>query len=234
MFKATYMFNCTKKFRIYILYDYVQKYTTLKMDTLRKYEKLKVKIRKAELGLPSFTNCQARNAYLKFLTFNLPNITSHDARFIRKRLLPSAIMARKKGLQPLTKDAAVYEKDLATILSTIDKYILDNAIKKNVYKGAVKTINTHEKKLGNVTKNVTLLFTDAVDNLSNVTLTTEGLEPLKYGLEHSIYSLQVNKTDIITVFDFIHCAMTKDLGDEKQSGEVKIKILLGSQLYKFC
>ena len=32
-----------------ILYDYVQKYNTLKMDTLRKYEKLKIKIRKAEL-----------------------------------------------------------------------------------------------------------------------------------------------------------------------------------------
>ena len=33
-------------------------------------------------------------------------------------------------------------------------------IKKNNYKCAVKTIKTHEKKLRNLTKNVTLLFTD--------------------------------------------------------------------------
>ena len=40
-----------------------------------------------------------------------------------------------------------------------------------------------------------------------------------------IHPLQGNKTDILTSFDFIHCAMmTKDLRDEKQPGEVKTKI----------
>ena len=99
-------------------------------------------------------------------------------------------------------------------------------IKENVYKCAVKTIKTHEKKLRNLTKNVTLPFTDTetVHNLSNVNLTTEELELLKYGLKHPIHPLQVNKTDILTTFDFIHHAMTKDLRDEKQSGEVKTKI----------
>ena len=96
-------------------------------------------------------------------------------------------------------------------------------IKKNVYKCAVKTIKTHEKKLRNLTKNVTLLFTDTEICL-NVTLTTDELELLKYGLKHPIHPLQVNKTDILTTFDFIHRAMTKDLRDEKQSGEVKTKI----------
>ena len=53
---------------------------------------------------------------------------------------------------------------------------------------------------------------------------------MKYGqykvpvLKHPIEPLQVNKTDILTAFDFIHHAMTKDLRVEKQSGEVKIKI----------
>ena len=87
-------------------------------------------------------------------------------------------------------------------------------IKKNVYKCAVKTIKTHEKKLRNLTKNVTLLFTDTEICL-NVTLTTDELELLKYGLKHPIHPLQVNKTDILTTFDFIHRAMTKDLRDEK-------------------
>ena len=99
-------------------------------------------------------------------------------------------------------------------------------IKKNVYRCAVKTIKTHEKKLRNLTKNVTLPFTDTenIRNFSNVTLTTEVLELLKYGLKNPLHPLQVTKTDILTTIDFIHRAMTKDLRDEKQSGEVKTKI----------
>ena len=65
--------------------------------------------------------------------------------------------------------------------------------------------------------------TKTVHNLPNVTVTTEELELLKYGLKHPIHPLQVNKTDILT-FDFIHRAMTKDLRDEKQSGKVNTKI----------
>ena len=64
--------------------------------SLRKYKKLKIKIRKAELDLTFLTNCQTLNVYAKFLTFNLPSVTSHDARFIRKGLLRSAIKKRKK------------------------------------------------------------------------------------------------------------------------------------------
>ena len=136
------------------------------------------------------------------------------------------ITQRNQELRSLRKDAVVYQKDLAKVLSSIDKYILDNAIKKNVYKCAVKTIKTHEKKLRNLTKNVTLPFrnTETVCNLSNLTLTTEELELLKYGLKHPIHPLQVNKMDILTTFDFIRHAMTKDSRDEKQSGEVKTKI----------
>ena len=79
-----------------ILYDYVQKYNTLKMKTIRKNEKLKIKIRKAELDLTFLINCQTLNVYPKFLKFNLPNVTSDDARFIRKCLLCSAIKKKKK------------------------------------------------------------------------------------------------------------------------------------------
>ena len=45
-------------------------------------------------------------------------------------------------------------------------------------------MKTRIRKLRNVTKNVTLWFTDTetVHNLPNVTLTTEELELLKYGL----------------------------------------------------
>ena len=38
-----------------------------------------------------------------------------------------------------------------------------------------------------------------------------------------MHSLQVNKTDILTTFDFIHCMVIKDLRDEKQSAKLRQK-----------
>ena len=60
--------------------------------------------------------------------------------------------------------------------------------------------------------------------MSNVSQMTEELELLRYDFKHPIELLQVNKTNILTTFDFIHRVMTKDLRDEKQSAEVKTKI----------
>ena len=75
-----------------------------------------------------------------------------NARFIRKCLQCTAIKKSKKELRSVRKDAAICEKDLAKVLSSIDKCILDNAIKKNVCKCAVKFIKKHEKRLRNLTK----------------------------------------------------------------------------------
>ena len=112
----------------------------MKTETLGKYEKLKIKIRKAELDLTFLTDCQTLNVYPNFLTFNVLNVSSHDSRLMRKGLLRSAIKKREKELRSLRKHVFVYEKDFTKVLSSINKYILDNAIKKNVNKCAVKTI----------------------------------------------------------------------------------------------
>ena len=40
--------------------------------SLRKYKKLKIKIKKSELDLTFLTNCQALNIYPKFLILSLP------------------------------------------------------------------------------------------------------------------------------------------------------------------
>ena len=88
-------------------------------------------------------------------------------------------------------------------------------------------MKTHEKKLTYLTKSISLSFTTAetVYNLSSKLLTTDELEVLKYGLKHPIHPLQINKIDILTTFDFIHGAMTKnDLKDKKHSGELKTKM----------
>ena len=84
-----------------VIYDYVQKYDTLKIEQLRKYEKLKIKIRKAELDAMFLRICQIFNATSKFLTINLPNVSSYDLQFIKKRLLRSAVNKRNKELRSL-------------------------------------------------------------------------------------------------------------------------------------
>ena len=84
----------------------------MKTDTLRNYEKLKINIRKTELDLPFLTHCQTLNVYPKFLTFNLPNVNSHDAIFIRKRLLRSTIKKRKKNYDHLERILLLMRKNL--------------------------------------------------------------------------------------------------------------------------
>ena len=71
-----------------------------------------------------------------------------------------------------------------------------------------------------------LLFTpkDTVLNLLSIKLTQEELGVLKYGLKHPIEPRFINKTDVLTLFDFIHRAMNKNLKDNRDAGEVKAQL----------
>ena len=81
-------------------------------------------------------------------------------------------------------------------------------------------ILTHEKK------NTVLPFTstDTVLNLSSSKLTDAENNMLRYGLRYSIEQKFINKTDVLSTFDFIRRTMSKDLKDQKNIGEVKTKI----------
>ena len=81
--------------RISSLINNVKKYTSLSKLQLRKYEKISIKVKKAELDLKFLSNCCLFNVITKFLAFNLPYSKDEDTRFIRKRLLRSAIKKRK-------------------------------------------------------------------------------------------------------------------------------------------
>ena len=115
-----------------LIYDFVQKYDTLNVEQLRKYEKTRKKIRKAELDLTFLMNCQTLNVVPKFLSFNLPNVNQYDKRCIRKHLLRSVVSKRKKELRSLKKNLSIYEKEIQNILSSVDEFILDRAVEKNV------------------------------------------------------------------------------------------------------
>ena len=69
----------------------------------------------------------------------------------------------------------------------------------------------HTRKTQRINANVVLPFTPAetVLNLSTTRLSDVELEISKDGLKHSIEPLYINKTDVLTTFDFIHRSMSK-------------------------
>ena len=174
------------------------------------------------------SKCCSLNVVPKFLSFNLPNVNQCNKRCIKKSILRSAVSKRKKELRSLKRSLSTYQKEIQNILSTVDKFILDRAVEKNVEQSTIKRSKrkTHQKKIKNLTKHIALPFTqnETIHNLSTITLTTEELDVLKYGLKHPIHPLHVNKTDVLTTFDFIFRTMTKDLKNEKQSGELEAKL----------
>ena len=125
---------------------------------------------------------------------HLANVNQYNKRWIRKRLLRSAVSKRKE-LRSLKRSVSTYEKEIQNILSSVDKFILDRAVEKNVERSTKTIIKTHQKKIKNLTKNIALPFThnETIHNLSTITLTTEELDVLKYGLKHLIHPLHINK-----------------------------------------
>ena len=69
---------------------------------LRKYEKFSIKVKKAQLDLNFLSNCCLFNVIPKFLAFSLPYSNDKDTQFIRKILLRSAIMERRKERMNVT------------------------------------------------------------------------------------------------------------------------------------
>ena len=70
------------------------KYDSLDKSTLRRFEKLSKKLKKADLDLTFFSNCRTFNIIPKSLAYNLPYTNDEDSRFTRKCLLRSAIKKR--------------------------------------------------------------------------------------------------------------------------------------------
>ena len=90
-------------------------------------------------------------------------------------------------------------------MSSVDQFMLDKAVEKNVERSTKIAIKTHQKKIINLTKKIAPPFThnETIHNLSTIALTTEELDILKYGLKHPIHPQHVNKTDALTTFEFI-------------------------------
>ena len=203
-----------------VIYDTVQKYSKLSTSKLHKLEKVSIKLKKADIDVTFLSNCKVFSVIPKFLAFNLPNTNDCDSRFIRKQLLWSALKKRKNEQYKLEKELRKISIEVYGLLSSLHRYTMRALIKKNVNCMVKAAVRTHKKKLKELMRNVVLPFTPAetVLNLSDTRLSDDKLEILKYGLKHSIEPLH------ITMFDFIHWSMSKDLKHEKDAGEVKAKM----------
>ena len=166
------------------------------------------------------------------MAFNLPYSNDEDTRFIRKRLLRSAVKKKDERCK-LEKEFEKIHSKVCSILNVIDQYITSSLIKKNVKAMVKSRMLTHEKKLRNLTQNTVLPFTstDTVLNLSSSKLTDQEIDFLRYGLKHSVEPNFINKTDILSTFDFIHQTMSQDLKDEKDTGKVNARMSYLAKTY---
>ena len=145
-FKAAVLFirisTCFISHRTFgnVIYDNAQKCSELSISKLRKLEKLSIKLKKADLDITVLPNCKV------FLAFNLLNTNDSDSRFVRKRLLWSALKKRKDERYKLEKELRKISIEVDGLLSSLDCYIIRVLIKENVNCMVKKTVRTHEKK----------------------------------------------------------------------------------------
>ena len=112
-----------------------------------------------------------------------------------------------------------YKKDL-TNQSLLQKGS-EKSILTNVKKKRASIIKAHEKKLKNLSKNFTLLFTsdEVIMNLSNYQLSDTERDLLKYGLSYAIPPRSINKADIFTTFENLNwylCTELKNIEDTEK------------------
>ena len=111
-------------------------------------------------------------------------------------------------------------------MSSVDLYILKKCIKHNVGKAVNNLISSHEKKLKNLTKNTQIPFTseETIKKLSSYKLTDDEIEILKYGWKHPMEPTHLLKIDISVTFEQTHCSLSRDLKDDRKSGQLKATI----------
>ena len=199
-----------------IIHDVANKYDKLSVTDLRKLEKLCCKLKKSELDVTFLKNCQNFQVFPKFLAFNIPHSNSRENRVIRKRLLRNALHKRLSESKQSSRNLENEKSRIREMVSGLDWYILSKAIKKNEQKFIEKQILQHEKKLRNLTKNMSLPFKshEIMNNLSNYRLARDEEELLKFGLNYGIPPLKISQTDIFTSFELLNSFLTSNLKDQ--------------------
>ena len=92
-----------------------RKYGNVTVKDFPKYEKLDCEKKKLKLDINFLNNCKQLGAYLKFLTFKLPNVSNKPGLSICKRLLRRAINKRnKKTLKYFKRTQSIQKRFIYT------------------------------------------------------------------------------------------------------------------------
>ena len=98
-------------------------------------------------------------------------------------------------------------------------FVIYKLIQRNFKKAEKKFVETHRKKLYDLTRNRSLPFQteDIITNLSDYRLNTEEIDLLKNGLNFSIPPTLIKKTDVFCQFDMVAKFLTKDIEENEVS-----------------
>ena len=117
-------------------------------------EKNHIKLDKAILDLNLLLNCKTLRLVPKFLCFNLPYTNHNDTKIIRR----SAIRKRTNEKYKLIKDLQEITKDVKNVATGIEWLALEKLLLNNVKKKRISIGKTHERKLKNLSKFLTVIY----------------------------------------------------------------------------
>ena len=108
-----------------IIHDVAEKYKgILSVADLRKLEKLFIKRSKAQMDVKFLKSCQTFNVFPKFLAYRLPYCNTRDEKFIRKRLLRTALHRRKNEERRINSHLLTISNDVRNVVNTVEWYML--------------------------------------------------------------------------------------------------------------
>ena len=175
----------------------------------------------------SFGSFEIRNSGHTPSCLKLPNVSNKNASSISKRLLPSSISKCNKELQHVLKELRISENFLFKQLSTIDFYILKKSTISHNNKSLQKSLYNQQKKLLSLTRGCSLpIFTNnkTITNLTQYGLYQEESDLLKAGLYISIQPDRIQKFEILTTFEKIHCSFIKNLNSKETKSQIKVHL----------
>ena len=177
----------------------------LSTTDIRNLKKCYKKREKAVLDITFLKNCKILNVFPKFIHADIPFSNTYGVRYVKKRLFKNVLHKHDKEEKKL--DAELTKK-IQYIRSRCDGttwFVIYKLIQRNVKKAEKKIVETHRKKLCDLTGNGALPFqTEAIlTNLSDYRLNAEKIVSLKNGLNFSILPNIIKKTDVFCQLDMI-------------------------------
>ena len=221
-----------------VIYDIAASSNRLLSTTdIRSLEKCYKKRDKVGLDITFLKSCRTFNIFPKFNHVDVPFSNRYDITYIKKRLLKNVLHKRDKEKKKLDAELTKKIQYMRSRCDGITWFLIYKLIQRNVKKVEKKIVETHRKKLCDLTRNRSLPFPteDIITNLSDYRLNTEEIDLLKNGLNFSIPPKFIKKTDVFCQFDMIAKFLTKDIEENEVSAQLKSELthLANCYIYKY-